>query len=289
MKSFIKASLGATAALVLATPALAQSDAASDAGSWTGPYIGGSGGYGWQPNNKRDKNETIVFDTNGDGTFDNSVRTAAGGNAFSPGFCRGQALGSAPSSCAGDNDGKVGWSVHAGYDYQMGSFVVGGVVEGGQSGFSNSVSGFSTTPASYTLTRKLDWDGAARLRAGFALPTGTLIYGTGGVAYGKIKHSFSTTNTFNTFTDSNRSDTDWGWTAGGGIEQKVAKNFSIGVLYRYTRFNDGAYVVNAGNGTPPSATNPFVNPAFTSGSTDLTRTSQRFDNQSVRATASFRF
>lgn len=289
MKSIVKASLGATVALVLATPALAQSDAGSTAGDWTGPYIGGSLGYGWQPNSSRDRNETMVFDTNGDGVFDNQVTTATGGNAFAPGFCRGQALGSAPSSCAGDNDGKVGWSVHAGYDVQMGSFVVGGVVEGGQSNFSNSVSGFSTTPAGYTMTRKLEWDGAARLRAGFALPTGTLLYGTGGVAYGKINHRFATTNTFNTFTESNRSDKDWGWTAGGGIEQKVANNFSIGVLYRYTRFNDGAYVVNAGQGTPPSATNPFVNPATTSGSTDITRTNQRFDNQSVRATASFRF
>jgi outer membrane immunogenic protein len=139
------------------------------------------------------------------------------------------------------------------------------------------------------LTRKLDWDGAARLRGGVAFGTGTLIYGTGGVAYGKIKNSFSTTNSFNSFTESNRSDTDWGWTAGGGIEQKVAKNFSIGVLYKYTRFSSNDYVVNAGQGTPPSATNPFVNPATTSGSTDITRTSGRFDNQSVRATASFRF
>ena len=286
MKTLLSLSLGALA-IAAASPAFAQSDEGTQ--SWTGPYIGGSLGYGWQPNNSKDKNETVVFDTNLDGNFNDTVRLANGGNAFSPGFCRGRALGSSPSSCAGDQDGKVAWSVHAGYDYQMGNFVVGAVVEGGQSNFKNSVTAFSTTPANYVLTRELDWDAAARLRAGVAFGTGTLIYGTGGLAYAKIKNSFATTNTFNTFTETNRTDKDWGWTAGGGIEQKVSQNFSIGVLYKYTRFNDDGYTVNAGQGTPPSAVNPFVNPTTTAGSTDMQRTSNRFDSHSVRATASFRF
>lgn len=286
MKTLLSLSVGALA-IAAASPAFAQSDDSTQ--SWTGPYIGGSLGYGWQPNNKKDKNETVVFDTNLDGTYGDTVRTATGGNAFSPGFCRGRALGSLPSSCAGDQDGKVEWSVHAGYDVQMGNFVVGAVVEGGQSNIKNSVSAFSTTPANYVMTRELEWDGAARLRAGVAFGTGTLIYGTGGVAYAKIKNSFATTNGFNTFTETNRTDKDWGWTAGGGIEQKVSKNFSIGVLYKYTRFNDDGYTVNAGQGTPPSTTNPFVNPTTTAGSTNFQRTSDRFDSHSVRATASFRF
>lgn len=286
-----KALLSATAMFCLSAPAFAQDGHAGggDVSSWTGPYIGGSLGYGWQPNSKRDRNESLAFDTNGDGVFDNQVTTAAGGNAFAPGFCRGQAFGSSPAGCSGDKDGKAVWSLHAGYDYQIGTFVLGGVVEAGKSNFSNSVSGFSTTPASYTFTRKLDWDGAARLRGGVALNSGTLIYGTGGLAYGKIKRSFETTNGFNTFTENDSSKNDWGWTAGAGVEQKVSSNFSIGVLYKYTRFNDSGYVVNAGQGTPPSATNPFVNPTTTVGSTDIIRTSSRFDNQSVRATASFRF
>lgn len=286
MKTLLTVSLGALA-IAAATPAMAQS--ADGPQNWTGPYVGGSLGYGWQPNFDRDTKEVVAFDTNGDGNYGDTVRTAGGGNAFAPGFCRGRALGSAPSSCVGDKDGRTAWKVHAGYDYQIGNFVVGGVVEGGKSYIQNSVSAFSTTPAFYTLTRELSWDGAARLRAGYALPTGTLIYGTGGLAYGKIKNSFATSNGFNNFTETNRSDKDFGWTAGGGIEQKVAQNFSIGVLYKYTRFNDDGYTVNAGQGTPPSLTNPFVNPAFTSGSTNMQRTSNRFENHSVQATASFRF
>lgn len=285
MKKFMTVSLGVLA-IAVATPALAQS-ADSDK-SWTGPYVGGSLGYGWQPNFDRDTNEVVAFDTNSNGVYGDSVRTPGNTDAFAPGFCRGRALGTSPSSCAGDKDGRTAWKLHAGYDYQMGNFVVGAVVEGGKSYIQNSVSAFSTTPAFYTLTRELSWDGAARLRAGYALPTGTLIYGTGGIAYGKIKNSFATSNTANTFTESNRTDKDWGWTAGGGIEQKVAQNFSIGVLYKYTRFNDDGYTVNVSRGAA-AANNPFVNPAFTSGTTNMQRTSDRFENHSVQATASFRF
>lgn len=274
----------ASAAFLTTHPALAQSEPDM---SWTGPYIGGSLGYGWQPKTGRDDNETIVFDTNADGTFGDTVRTAAGANAFSPGFCDGIARGnSAAGGCTGDRDDGTAWSVHAGYDMQMGSIVIGGLIEGGKTNVSNSVTGFSTTPASYVMTRKLDWDAAARLRAGFAFGS-TLIYGTGGLAYGKFKNSFATTNSFNSFTQTKVKEDDWGWTAGGGVEQKVSPNFSIGVLYKYTRFSPNAHRVNAGQGTPPSTTNPFViTPA---GSVDFARSNNRFETHSVRATASFRF
>jgi outer membrane immunogenic protein len=285
MKKLMTASLGALA-IAVATPALAQSDVTTD---WTGPYVGGSLGYSWQPNFDRDTREIVAFDTNNDGVYGDRVRTAPNGDdAFAPGFCRGRALGSSPASCSSDKDGRTAWKVHAGYDYQMGNFVVGAVVEGGKSYIQNSVSAFSNTPASYTLTRELSWDGAARLRAGYALPTGTLIYGTGGLAYAKIKNSFATTNGLNSFSETNRTDKDFGWTAGGGVEQKVANNFSIGVLYKYTRFNDDGYTVTATRGNA-GLTNPFVNPAFTTGSTNFQRTSDRFENHSVQATASFRF
>ena len=288
MNNHYKSSMVAVAALLISSSAYAQDTETDAVGPWTGAYVGGSLGYDWLPNEKRERNETISFDTNGDGRFGDAVSTTAGADAFRPGFCRGSGLGnSAAGGCSGDRDGKAGWSVHAGYDYQMGSIVVGGVIEGGRSNLSNSVTGFSTTPAAYTMTRHLDWTGAARLRAGFALPTNTLIYATGGVAYGKFENSFSTTNGFNSFTERNRKEDDWGWVAGGGIEQKVSQNFSIGVLYKYTRFNPNDYRVSAGQGTPPSATNPFViTPA---GQTVFKRSKDRFTTQDVRVTASFRF
>jgi outer membrane immunogenic protein len=269
----------------VSAPAFAQGDATSS--DWTGPYVGGSLGLSWQPNFDRDTLERLTFDTNRDGNYGDTVRTPTGADAFSPGFCRGRALGATPGTCSGDKDKRVAWAVHAGYDMQFGNIVVGGVVEGGRSMIGNSVSGFSTTPAGYVLARRIDWDANARLRAGWALPTGTLIYGTGGVAYAKIKNSFATTNTFNSFSGTGAEADEWGWTAGGGIEQKISDNFSIGVLYRYTRLKTEGYTVTAGQGTPASTTNPFViTPA---GSTDIRRTNDIFEHNTVRVTASYRF
>lgn len=279
MKTIVLPVLAATATLVLATPSLAQSGPAD----WTGPYIGGSLGYSWQPD---DDNETIVFDTNGDGVFNDTVANTAGANAFSPGFCGGGSTSTAPGSGCSDDKGGFDWAVHAGYDVQFGSLVGGIVVEAGKTRMRDSVSGFSTTPASYTLSRSMDWNAAARARLGFAAGSATLIYATGGIAYGKVKNSFTTSNTFNTFTQTNSDDDAWGWVAGGGIEQKLTDQISVGALYKYTRYNADGYRVNAGQGTPPSTTNPFViTPA---GSTDFARDS-KFDTHSVSATASFRF
>jgi outer membrane immunogenic protein len=285
MKKMLFASLSATLVAGLSVPAFAQDAAPS--GDWTGPYVGGSLGLSWQPNYDRDTLETLTFDTNGDGTYGDAVRTSGGENAFASGFCRGRALGATPGTCAGDKDKRVAWSVHAGYDLQFGNIVVGGLVEGGRSMIGNAVSGFSTTPAGYVMARRIDWDANARLRAGWALPTGTLLYGTGGLAYAKIKNNFATSNTFNTFTESNTESDEWGWTAGGGIEQKITDNFSIGVLYRYTRFETEGHTVRAGQGTPPSITNPFV--ITQAGYTDIRRTNKVFDHNTVRVTASFRF
>lgn len=277
------APIGATLAFALATPAMAQDEATP---TWTGPYIGGSLGYNWQPNNTANDIEQLYFDTNGDGVYGDTVRTGTGGNAFAPGFCDGKRI-SATACSPRDRDGKAAWSAMAGYDRQFGNIVLGGVIEGGQSYGSNYVTGFSTTPASYTMVRRLDWEAAARLRAGYSFNR-TLVYATGGLAYGKFKNSFLTTNTANEFTEHNRTEDDWGYTFGGGIEHKVSDNFSIGVLYRYTRFNPNDYNVTVTQGSAP-ATNPFVNPATTSGQTVIGRSNEQYTTQSVRVTAAFRF
>lgn len=259
-----------------ATPALAQP---SDS-SWTGPYVGGRLGYAFQNN---DDNETIEFDTDLDGAFGDSVNTAAGADAFSPGFCGGAANGSTPAiGCRGDRDGTA-WAVHAGYDVQFGAIVAGIVGEYGRSHITDSVSAFSTTPAFYTMTRELRDQAALRARLGFALGN-TLVYGTGGGAWGKIRNSFTTSNGANTFTDSGNDDA-WGYQYGGGIEQKVSDNFSIGVQYLRTSLKDDSYRVRAQG--PAPATNPFI--LVNAAGTDFRRGGDRFNHQSVHMTANFRF
>lgn len=268
-------STAATTLLAVSAPAAAQTN-----GDWTGAYVGGRIGYGFQPS---DSDETILFDTDLNGTFDDSVNTAAGANAFSPGFCGGAAGGALPTGCSDDRDG-VEWAVHAGYDLQLGSsFVVGVVGEYGRSTIDDSVSAFSTTPAFYTMTRRLRDNASLRGRAGFALGD-TLLFGTGGIAWGKIRNSFATNNAVNTFTD-NGNDDAWGYRIGGGIEQRVASNFSIGAQYLYTSLKDGDYTVRAQG--PAPATNPFIldNPL----GTDFQRSGGRFNSHNVSVVASFRF
>lgn len=277
MKIKVPLMLAAASVSLISAPAFAQD---GDEEHWEGAYIGGSFGLAAQNN---DRGETVVFDTNLDDNFDNNVNTVTGVNAFTPGFCNGAATGTAPVDCRGDKDG-LEYHIRAGYDVQVGNIVYGFLLEGGKNEARDSVTAFSSTPASYTFSRELDYAIGARARVGYAA-RGALFYATGGAAYGKIDNGFSTSNTTNSFTD-NGSTKSWGYSYGGGAEVKIARNFSLGLEYLYTNFVDDDYVVSVSRGTAP-VTNPFViaNPA----GTNMRRSDSDFDIHSIRLTASFRF
>ena len=268
----------ASAALVLVSsplPALAQ-----DA-DWTGFYAGGRLGYTSQP---EDKDESVSFDTDLNGTFDDTVNTTSGANAFAPGFCGGAASTATATGCS-DRDGTE-WAGHVGFDYQLGSSIVVGIVgEYGRAEIEDSVTAFSSTPAFYTFTRRLRDTASIRARAGFALGS-TLIFGTGGFAYGKIRNSFATNNTVNTFTIPDNSEKAYGYRVGGGVEQKVADNFSIGAQYLYTSLKTDDFVVRVGGANVP-VSNPFI--LRNAGGTDLVRGSNRFNSNSASVFVNFRF
>lgn len=267
----------AVTALVLgAAPAAAQ-----ETESWTGPYAGVRIGYAFQP---EDDNETVLFDTNMDGTFGDTVNTAAGANAFSPGFCGGAAGTALPSAGCGDDKDGYDVSGHIGFDYQIGAIVVGVVGEYGRSNIRDDVTAFSTTPANYVLTRRLRDNGAIRARAGFAFGN-TLAYATGGIAYGKIRNSFRTTNVTNFFA-TNGGDEVYGYRVGGGLEHRLGRNFSIGALYTYTSLKDDDFRVRVTRGFS-AATNPFI--LANANGTDFARSGEKFTTHSATVTASFRF
>lgn len=273
--------LGAASAALLTGPALAQ-DVPDDSG-FSGIYVGGTVGFDSQPN---DVGETIEFDRNLDGKFGDTVLNGAGANAFSRGFCNGRARGNSPGGgCLNDRD-DISYAARVGGDVQLGSIVVGAVGEFGKSDIRDSVSAFSTTPASYTFNRELKWEASIRGRAGFTPNNSTLFYGSAGAGYARVMNRFTTTNTANTFTDTGN-DNRWGLLAGGGVEQKLGRNFSIGVEYMFHRYKDDDYRVRAGG----AAGTPFTN-AATGGSangTDFRRNFDYFRWHSIRATAAFRF
>ena len=279
MTHFIKTGLmaGIAAAAMAASPVFAQEAPEKE---WEGLYVGGAVGFDSQSN---DIGTGTQFDTNLDGRFGDTVRTAAGSDAFSPGFCNGLAQSAAPVACRNDRD-DVGYAGRVGYDVQLGSFVIGALGEIGKSEIRDSVSAFSTTPASYAFSREIDFNASIRGRAGFAARR-TLFYATGGAEYGKVNSTFATTNGTNSFTGRGSSDA-WGYTVGGGVETKLTKHISFGLEYLYHSLRDDDYVVRAGPGTAP-ATNPFL--LVNSAGTDIRRSDPYFRWHSMRATVNFRF
>ena len=292
MRYFIAAALAGAA--FIAGPAAAQ-DMAGDAGDapgFSGFYVGAAGGYDVQPN---DRGSSILFDRGLDGRFGDTVTTAAGANAFGGtvgGFCNGRATGAtgpgnsagAARACRNDKDGAAYYG-RVGFDVQRGTVVAGLVGEFGKTEINDSVSAFSTTPASYTLYRAVNWEASARGRLGFAAGGQTLFYGTAGGGYARIDHKFFTTNTANAFALSG-DRTKFGFLGGGGVEQKLGRHLSFGLEYMYHQYDDKDFRVRATQGTQP-ATNPFI--LNGAGGTDFRRSDPKFRWHSLRATAAFRF
>lgn len=269
MKKYL---LATAVAVVIAVPAQAENQ-------FDGFYAGVSVGYDFQAG---DDDEFISFDRGSNGTFGETVTTAAGANAFAPGFCGGAATSPQNTNCRDDSDG-VSFQGRFGYDRQMNQFVLGVVGELGTANLRDSVSAFSITPAFYTMTREIDFTAALRLRAGFVAAEKTLIYATGGVAYAKMDQTHVSNNTANSFTVIADEDA-WGFQLGAGIEQKISKKFSLGIEYLYTGYNDDDTLVRVGQGTA-GATNPFV----LAGGVDFLRANDNFNIQTIKAVATYRF
>ncbi|WP_426027373.1 outer membrane protein [Brevundimonas sp. TWP2-3-4b2] len=261
----------------VAAPALAQS-----APDWSGPYIGISGGV--VENDEAD--ESLVFDRDFDGQFDDTVSTSTGANAFAPGSCDGAANAQAVSSgCDGDSTG-VEASIRAGYDMQFGRVVVGLVGELSAMDVEDSVTAFSSTPAAYVFTRQVE--NMAALRARVGLPVGpALLYATGGAATAKVKNSFRTTNTTNSFTVRKDDDQADGYQLGGGVEWRLAPNLSLTGEYLYSNLQQDDYVVRVGPGSAPTG-NPFILAPNTVG-TDMTRSNDKLELHAVRIGMNVRF
>lgn len=260
----------------VAAPALAQT-----APDWSGPYIGVFGGF-TQPD--EDANETLVFDRDLDGQYDDTVTTSGGADAFTR-FCADQVSGGA-RPCDDDASGVEG-GVRLGYDMQFGRWVVGAVGEVAGSDAEDSVTGFSSTPAYYSFTRNLDHTAALRARIGYAAGP-ALIYATGGAAYGKVENSFVTSNTANSFTVTTDEDDADGYQFGGGVEWRLAPSLTLTSEYIYSDLETGEYNIRvAGNGTTP-ATNPFILAPNTTG-TDMTRSGDSFKTHAFRIGMNVRF
>jgi outer membrane immunogenic protein len=141
-------------------------------------------------------------------------------------------------------DGVVGGG-QIGYNWQANAWVFGleadiqGTSEDGSSSASQTVTlpgVFIAAPPTATgtlnYTDKLPWFGTVRGRIGFLPAPNWLIYGTGGLAYGEV--DTNTTLTVGALAAGNNFDTTRvGWTAGGGVEALLSRNWSAKIEYLY--------------------------------------------------------
>ncbi len=167
--------------------------------SWEGGYVGAQVGYGW-------------------GSAHPSDTTA---------------LFSLPS---GSTAGILGGG-HIGYNFQVGQIVYG--FEGDVNGSSQRDSAFDGVdyPTGVTYNIHKNFDVSIRARLGYAFDR-TLIYVTGGGAYGDFHTSYSNgVGSFDSF-DHGR----YGWTGGAGVEYAVTNNWLVRAEYRYT---DYGYLVDS--------------------------------------------
>ncbi len=113
-----------------------------------------------------------------------------------------------------DDDGGFVGGAQVGYNYQIGSFVVG--LEGDiQYADFGSEGAFVVDGTTYDLDRS-DWFGTVRARAGVAFDR-ALIYATGGFAFAD---------------DAN------GWTVGGGVEYAFTNNLSAKIEGLYVNLDN---------------------------------------------------
>ena len=209
-----------------AVGALALAAAPAAAQDWGGFYVGGYAGAQIQ---SQDEDERVLFDTDLDGAFGDTVNTAAGADAFSPGFCDGSPkANNAAAGCTGDDEaaGEVG--LRAGYDWQAGPWVFGVVGEGSITNVEDNVSAFSITPANYAFQREVQNLFAVRARLGYAMGR-YLPYVTAGLARAELEETFSTSNGANSFSPI-RADTDAdGFQIGAGVETWLTDSITLGV------------------------------------------------------------
>jgi len=183
-------------------PPVAQAPAKVDFQQrWYGFYIGVHGGYAWGRNAIQEAPDAFYA----------PLFTVAG----------------LPSSLAGNPRGFVG-GITYGSNYQFDRIVVGFDSDFSYSDIkaSQAFAGtFAGVPFTTSASQRLSWFGTTRVRGGFLLSDNILLYGTGGLASGRIEASSSGVATIaggcavaGACPAGGITKNLWGWAAGGGIE-----------------------------------------------------------------------
>lgn len=219
---------------------LTQASAPDEAFNWSGFYVGVHGGYGHGKSEYSYSERHEYWDDNYDNVFvpsDPGYRTdpdaivlydgqtGTGGHVY-------EDLSYVQSGKAKfDLDGAFG-GAQIGYNYQYSSFVIGAVADISIADIESGRGNFTTADGGdFSVSSKVDWFGTIRGRAGVAWDK-VLLFGTGGLAYGRVKSSYDYSVNGDDYSGSN-AETKLGWTAGGGIEYALTSNITLSTEYLY--------------------------------------------------------
>ena len=230
--------------------------------SWTGFYLGASAGGIWGSNH--------LTSTPADpGT------TAFWGPCFAAGACpRDYGRNTGVS-------GEVGGQL--GYNWQVKSIVLGVETDiqwtDVRSATSVNLTNVGFVPYNGVASAKLEWFGTTRGRIGFLAMPNLLLYGTGGVAYGSIGSSWTANfpATGQLVAGFNRS-TQVGWVAGAGAEQKLNRNWIVGVEYLHMELQSHSFGVTG-----------FGSPGCTALNCNFNVGANNFKTDTVRVRVSYEF
>jgi outer membrane immunogenic protein len=137
-----------------------------------------------------------------------------------------------------DIDGELAGGT-IGANFQSGQIVFGVEADGDWTNITGSSSSGDCTGA--TCQTSNDWLTTFRGRLGYAFDR-VLVYGTGGGAVGDVKSSLSVPG----FTGVSSSSTEFGWTAGAGVEVGITENITAKVEYLYMDLSNGTLACPAG-------------------------------------------
>lgn len=191
--------------------------------TWTGFYVGVNAG--------------AVF-------TDNNIRTSG----TAP-FTIGNVLAERrPSSISNDEVGFIGGG-QIGYNYQIGSIVLGAEADLQYTDISSDVSRVGTSGANSVFRQELDYLGTVRLKLGYAMDR-FMIYATGGLAYGDVSNRatfFSAAIPSQVDYVGGKSDVEVGYAVGAGLEYAFTNNLSFKAEYLYYDLGSRKVAVNQQN------------------------------------------
>lgn len=219
-------------------PLKAYTKATAPMAGWTGFYVGANIGYGWQ-------DPTVTLSP-----LDDASNALANGNAatYAP---------IAPTTSF-DIAGFSG-GLHAGYNRQIApNWLVGIEADFNASEIKGqAISGFVGLPGIFNIpfnassSEEVKWFGTVRARAGWLATPDMLLFATAGFAYGQVNRAtavaqqglgalgvgvngfgFGCINQSACFAGSSTRFAS-GWTAGGGLEYALNRNWTAKVEYLY--------------------------------------------------------